>query len=268
MAKHENVNTNKSKVPGLLQAKLVDVQEFNNVISTLTTTSSLLEKTIAEFFAGTFSDFEGCKIVKIGDFLKCKLYFKPCPAKTEDGLYAVKVRGEDVINKKKFKLVDMVNTVNKLSLSKQFELEDLAKEVLAEFLIIPDAFIVDRYDPELDKVVKVRLPKNWNMYTEEVTDVINNNRFQNPLLAVTVDLIPIIAKLYGKKDKDELESFSARGIMPKDRYQYTADIVKILDPKYGQFILEIRRIDIKEMNKLSQIIGYGMVHGNIVMTRK
>lgn len=265
-----NNKTNNTQAPGLLQVKLTETEEFNNVISTLTTTSSLLEKTIADFFSGVFSDFEGCKITKIGDTLKCKLYFKPCPNKT-DGLYAVKVRGEEVINKRnQFGLVDMVNIVNQLSLSKQFELEQEAKEILAEYLIIPpsNAILKERYDGDLDKNVKIRLPKSWDPYTEEVTDVVNNSRFQNPLLGVITDLVPIVAKLYGKKDKEEVKAYSSRGIVPKDRYQYSADIVKILDPKYGQFIIEIKRIDIKEMNKLTQIIGYGMVQGNIIMTRK
>lgn len=265
-----NTETNTNKVPGLVQVKLDRNLDFNNVISTATITSKDLELKIAELFSGTFSDFEGCKIIDGGNgMMKCKLYFKPCPAKTEDGIYAVKVRGEDVTQKRKnFSLRDVVNTVNMLSTSKQFELEETAQEILAEFLIIPDAKIVDRYNPDLGKVVKVRLPKNWNVYTEEITDVVNNTRFQNPYLAVTVDLIPIVAKLYGKKDQDEVDALSTRGAIPKDRYQYSANIVKVLNPTMLQYILEIRRIDINEMNRLSQSIGYGMVQGSIVMTRR
>lgn len=267
MAKHNETNTN--NVPGLVQVKLDKNEEFNNVISTSTVTSNSLEKVISELFGGTFSDFEGCKIMPVGEQLKCKLYFKPCPSKTEDGLYAVKVRGEDVTQRKKgHKLQDVVNMVNMLSTSKQFELEDVAKEILAEFLIIPDAIMVDRYNADIDKVVKVRLPKNWNVYTEEITDVVNGTRFQNPYLVVTVDLIPIVAKLYGKKDQDEVDALASRGVMPRDRYQYAVNVVKVLNPTMLQYILEIRRIDVKEMSKLSQSIGYGMVQGSIVMTRR
>lgn len=262
-------NTN---VPNLAQITLDEHESFNNVISTSTLTSSDLEKTIAELFGSTFVDFEGCKIVPMGvqgqETLKCKLYFKPHMSKG-DGLYAVKVRGEAAANpKSKFSLIDVVNTVNMLSTSKQFDLEDLAKELLAEFLIIGDATLVDRYNPELGKVVKVRLPKNWNNYVSEIADTVGNTRFQNPYLVVTLDLIPIVAKLYGKKDPDEVESLSARGIVPKDRYQYAVNIVKVLNPTINSYILEIRRIDIKAMDKLSQSIGYGVMTGNIVMTRR
>lgn len=264
-----NHNETTNKVPGLMQIKLEKNQEFNNVISTATVTSAGLEKTISELFGGTFDDFEGCKIMPGGETLKCKLYFKPCPAKTEEGFYAVKVRGEDVTNRRqKFNLLEVVNTVNMLSTSKQFELEDEAKEILAEFLIIPDAKLEDRYNADLGKVVKVRLPKNWNMYTEEVTDVINGTRFQNPYLVVTLDLTPIVAKLYGKKDQEEVDSLAAKGAIPKDRYQYAVNVVKVQNPTIHQYILEIRRIDINEMNRLGQSIGYGMVQGNIVMTRR
>lgn len=273
MAEHEMKNNTPKK---LVQVTLEEYENFNNVIATATVASTSLEKKIAELFGSTFEDFEGCKIVPAGvpggETLKCKLYFKPCFTKG-DGLYAVKVKGEDLSpNKKKtVPLVDLVNTVNMLAASKQFDLEDIAKELLAEFLIIgPDAAkMEDRYNEDLGKVVKVRLPKNWNAFTEEITDTINGTRFQNPYLVVNLDLIPIVAKMYGKKDADELKALAGKGIMPKDRYQYAVNIVKVLNPTMRQYILEIRRIDIKEMEKLAQSIGYGMITGgNIVMTRR
>lgn len=259
-------NTN---VPKLVQIKLDKPEEFNNIIATSTVRSTSLEKRISEFFGSAFTDFEGCKIMPIGETLKCKLYFKPTVNKGEDGIYAVKVRGEDISNRtRNFKLADIVNTVNKFSKAKQFELTDLAKELIAEYLIIPDAVIVDRFNEELNKVVKVRLPRNWDNYTEEITDVNNATRFQNPYYVVIVDLIPIIAKLYGKKDQTEIDTYASRGAIPKDRYQYAVNIVKILNPTMLQYILEIRRIDLKEMDKLTQSIGYGMVQGNVIMTRR
>ena len=156
-----------------------------------------------------------------------------------------------------------------LATSKQFELEDTAKELLAEFLIISNAKVVDRYDEEKDRIVKVRLPQNWNAFTEEITDTtIPNSRFVNPYLVVTLDLLPIIAKLYGKKDENEVKEFATRGAIPKDRYQYSVSIVKVLNPVMKSFILEIRRIDTKALNELGQSIGYGVMTGNIVMTRR
>lgn len=260
--------TNNKNVPKLIQVKLDKFEEFNSIITTSTERSNALETKISEFFGSTFVDFEGCKIMPIGDSLKCKLYFKPTPNKGE-GIYAVKVKGEDIANRgRNFKLADVVNTVNKLARSKQFELEDMAKEILAEYLMISDAHIVERYNEETDKIVKVRLPKNWDPYTEEITDVNGINRFQNPYFAVVLDLVPIVAKLYGKKDQTELDRFAGTGALPKDRYQYAVNVVKVLNPTMLQYILEIRRIDIKEMDRLSQSIGYGMVQGNIIMTRR
>lgn len=264
---------NTTNLPKLVQVTLDEYESFNNVISTATLTSSDLEKKIAELFGSTFVDFEGCKIVPMGtpggETLKCKLYFKPCFSKG-DGLYAVKVKGEGITANnrgKKSNLLDLVNTVNMLAVSKQFDLEDIAKEILAEFLIIPDANIVDRYNEDIGKAVKVRLPKNWNNYTEEITDTVNGTRFQNPYLVVNIDLVPVVAKMYGKKDEEELKAYADRGIMPKDRYQYAVNIVKVTNPTMRQYVLEIRRIDIKEMERLSQSIGYGMVTGSIIMTR-
>lgn len=254
----------------LTQVIIKENESFNDVISTATLTSGDLETKIAELFGSTFVDFEGCKILPIGDQLKCKLYFKPCFDKG-DGLYAVKVKGENVApNKKTLNLATIVNTVNMMSSAKQFELEDIAKEILAEFLILSpnDAKVETRLNEELGKEVKIRLPKNWNQFTEEITDVVTGTRFQTPYLAVTLDLIPIVAKMYGKKDPSEVAALAGRGIIPRDRYQYAVNVVKILNANMNQFILEIRRIDIKVMNDLSQAIGFGMVTGNIVMTRK
>lgn len=268
MANKTNETNKVKNVPNVPKLAHIEVETdtFNNVISTATLTSSSMEKKVSELFGGAFDDFEGCKIVPVGEALKCKLYFKPCMAKTEDGVYAVKVRGE--INKKKpSSFSEMVNVVNMMSTSKQFELEETAKELLSEFLVIPDAVMVDRYNEELDKVVKVRLPKNWNMFTEEVTDVIQNTRFQQPYLVVTVDLVLLAAKIWGKKDAKEVEDMKGTGI-PKDRYQYQVKVVKVLNPTMYSFILEVRRIDIREMNALAQSIGYGMVSGNLVMTRR
>ena len=263
-----NLQQQKPNVPKLVQLDLPEQEEFNNVISVLTTPSVKIEKKIAELFSSIFADFDGCKIIQgpINEPLKCKLYFKPCMNKG-DGLYAVKVRGEDIKAKKQSSFSAMVNTVNMLYNSKQFDLEDIAKEILAGFVYAPDANVVDRYDEELGKVVKVRLPKNWNPYLEEVTDVIANTRFQNPYLVVTVDLTLLISKLFGKKDLEEVKALKPRGITPKDNYQYSVSVVKNLNPSTRSYILEIRRIDIKALEELSQSIGYGAITGSIVMTR-
>lgn len=264
-----------ARVPKLVQLKVKSTKEFDNIISTSTRTSSDLEKDIADLFGAVFQDFEGCKIMPLQipgqpDSLKCKLYFKPVMTKVE-GVYAVKTRGEDIVKPNKGRCLDLsevVNTINMLSNSKQFELEDIAKEILSEFLIIADAKIVDRYSTELDKVVKVRLPKNWAAYTEEIVDTVTNTRFQNPYLAVTLDLLPIVEKLYGKKDPEEQKMLKERNQIAKDRYQYSVNIVKVINPKMLSYILEIRRMDKVELNRLAQSIGFGMVSGNIVMTKK
>lgn len=263
-----------TQVPALVQLTVKDHAKFDNVISTATVTSASFEKQISNLFGSVFEDFEGCKIVSTPAAqgpLKVKLYFKPVMNKTDGGLYAVKVRGEGVTKPSKGNkplLSDMVNTINMLATSKQFELEDTAKELLAEYLMISDAKIVDRYNADLDKVVKVRLPKNWNQYTEEIVDPVGNTRYTNPYLVVTLDLLPIVAKLYGKKEEEEVKEFAAKGAIPKDRYQYSVSIVKVLNPTVGSYILEIRRIDTRALNELAQSIGYGTVSGNIVMTRK
>lgn len=262
-----------TKLPKLAQIEVGETVEFNNIISTATVTSSELEKHISELFGSTFVDFEGCKIIgQQSESLKCKLYFKPVTVKGE-GLYAVKVRGEEVFNKRKaeLSLAASVNFVNKLTGSKQFELENLAKELLAEFLIIDpkNTTIIYRYNEDIDKDVQVRLPKNWNQYIEELSDNDPRNpQFHNPYLAVVVDLLPIVAKLYGKKDPEELKALSIKGLLPRDRYQYSVNIVKFLNANMGSYILEIRRIDIKELNKLANTIGCGNVNGGILMTRR
>lgn len=266
--------TKTTNVPKLAQIELGEELKFNNIISTATVTSSELEKQISELFGSTFVDFEGCKILPVQqagqpESLKCKLYFKPVTVKGE-GVYAVKVRGEESI-KGKGRVTDLatvINTINMYSNSKQFELEDFAKELLAEFLIIQDAKTVNRFNEDLGREVLVRLPKNWNAYTEEVSDVTANPRFQNPYLAVTLDLLPIVAKLYGKKDPEEVKAFSIKRTLPKDRYQYSVSIVKVLNAMVRSYILEIRRIDTKELNVLANSIGYGNVSGNILMTRR
>lgn len=268
-----NIETTTNTKP-LVQITLPKNEEFNDVISTATLTSSTLEKKIAEFLGATFEDFEGCKIVPQGapgqpSELKVKAYFKPCMSKVDNLLYAVKVRGEEAkVKGKNVGLSQVVNMVNQLSAAKQFDLEDIAKELLAEFLIIPDANIVDRFNEDLGKVVKVRLPKSWNAFTEEITDVVGATRFQTPYLVVTLDLRLIVAKLYGKKDEAEVKAFAARGAVPRDRYQYDVQIVKVINPTIKSFVLEVRRIDTKAMDALSQAMGYGMVTGNIVMTKK
>lgn len=276
MAEQVKANNNQNNVPMLVKFEVPKTLEFNDVISTATVTSSDLEKEIANFFGSTFVDFEGCKILPAQvpgqpETLQCRLYFKPSKTKGE-GLYAVKVRGEELVNPnskgKNIRLSEVVNTINMLSTSKQFELDEIAKEMLSEFLIVTDAKVVDRYDEEFDRVVKVRLPKNWNSYVEEVTDTVGNTRFQNPYLVVTLNLLPIVAKLYGKKDEVEVKTLEPRGITPKDRYQYSVTVVKVLNPLMSSLILEIRRLDTKALNSLAHSIGYGMVTGNIVMTRR
>lgn len=272
MANKEN---NTKNVPNLVQIEVTEPASFNDVISTATVTSSNLEKKIAELFGSVFQDFEGCKITPVGvqggEVLKCKLYFKPCFSKTDDGLYAVKVKGENInAPRKKSNLFDLVETVNALAISKQFDLEDIAKDMLASFInIAPNqAKVEDRYNEDYGKVVKISLPKNWNNFTTEITDTVNGTRFQNPYLVVDLDLIPIIATLYGKKDPEEVEKLAPTGRLPKNRYQYSVNIVKVLNPTMKQYILEIRRMDVKELEALSQNIGYGMVTGSIVMTRR
>ena len=264
--------TRTNNVPNLLQINLPDGNlVFNDVISTATLPSSELEKNISDLFGGAFDDFEGCKIEaqgNMGESLKCKLYFKPNMSKSDEGSYAVKVRGE-ISKNKPSSFSDMINTVNMLQTSKQFELEDIAKEILAEFLVIPNenAVVVDRYSTTLGKVVKVRLPKNWNPYTAEVVDQIQNTRFQNPYLVVTLELPLIVARMYGKKDEEEVKTMEGR-VIPKDRYQYQVNIVRVINPTMKSYILEVRRMDINEINKLARSIGYGMVSGSIVMTRR
>lgn len=270
MAEHKNET---KKLPQLAQIKVDEKETFNDVISTSTLTSTDLEKKISNFFGSTFVDFEGCKIVSKQingqEVLKCQAFFKPCPTKG-DGLYAVKVRGENTTSPKSnnFGIRDVVNNINMLSKSKQFELEDLAKELLAEYIIVQNPKIVERYSPELKKPVKVGLPSNWDLYVGEVSDTVGHTRLQNPYLVVTLDLIPIVAKLYGKKDPDEIDALSERGIIPRDRYQYAVNIVKVINAQINSFILEIRRIDIKAIKKLSETIGYGVMPGSIVMTRR
>lgn len=260
-----------NQVPALAQLTVVEHQEFNNIISTATVKSAELERIISNLFGSAFDDFAGSKIIlnpAVQNDLKVKLYFKPVMNKSEDGSYAVKVRGEGVAKpSKKGNLTELVNTINMLATSKQFELSDIAQELLAEFLIISDAKIVDRYDANLGKVVKVRLPKNWNAYTEEVVDPIDNTRYSNPYFAVTLDLLLVVAKLYGKKDEKELKELADKGAIPRDRYQYAVNLTKILNPTSGDYILEIRRIDLKELNKLTQSVGYGSIPGRIPMTR-
>ena len=270
MANQQNTN----KVPELLQLTVEKHSTFNDVISTATLSSSTLEKEISELFGATFDDYEGCKITPVGppnqQVLKCRLYFKPAFTKSQDGFYAVKVRGENINNQKRkgSSLAELVSTVNQLAVSKRFDLEEDAKELLAEFLMISDARIVERFNVDLGKVVNVRLPKNWNQYTEEITDAMTGTRFQTPYFVVNLDLLPIVSKMYGKKDAAEVAKYASRGIIPKDRFQYAVNIVKVLNPTMKQFILEIRRIDIKQMESISQSIGYGMVTGNIIMTRR
>lgn len=257
-----------------LQLTPIDHVEFNNVIETYTLTSASLERKIAEFF-DVFNDFEGCKIMPVNGApgLKCKLYFKPCPQKTEDGLYAVKVRGEannnGTVKQGQVTIFDMVNTVNMLARSKQFELESDAQEFLAEFLVIQDAKFVDRYNEDLGKTVKVRLPKNWNNYTEEISDVVGNTRFQTPYLVVVLDLQLIVAKLFGKKDPVEEKEFAKRNAIPKDKYEYALNIAKVINPQVYSYILEIRRINKPKLQELANEIGYGYnTGGNIIMTRR
>ena len=98
-------------------------------------------------------------------------------------------------------------------------------------------------------------------------NLINNHPFIGTI-AMNLDLVPIVAKMFGKKDSDEVRALSDRGIIPKDRYQYAVNIVKVLNPTMRQYILEIRRIDTKALNELGQSIGYGVMTGNIVMTRR
>lgn len=276
MAEQKATTKTKELPPKLVQVDVPEVVPFNEIISTLTLTSTSLEKMISEFFGGIFNDFEGSKIIDMpsqngNSNLKCKLYFKPCMNKG-DGLYAVKIRGEGAISQKKsiYSLTEVVNSINMYAKAKQFELENIAKEILAEFLILghSDATPVKRYDEETGREVEVNLPKNWNAFTEEIIDPIGSTKFSNPYLAVTLDLLPILGKFYGRKDPKEVAELAARNLTPKNRYQYAANIVKVLNPTTRSYIVEIRKIDIREFDKLSQSIGYGNVSGSIVMTRK
>lgn len=266
MAKNiQTEQANKPDVPYLNQMT-VEPAEFDNIISTATKKSEEIEKLISSMFKGAFDDYKGCKIEQISGQLKCKLYFEPTMNKTEDGVYAVKAKGE-ISKKKTGGFSDFVNTVNMINTSKQYDLTEEAKELLAEFVVAQDVKIVDRFNPLLNKTVKVRLPKNWNTLTNEVADSIQYSRFQQPYLVVYADLTLLVAKIWGKKDAKELKSMEGIGI-PKDRYQYSVNVIRVLDLTLPSYILEVRRIDIKELNKLAQSIGYGNVSsGSIVMTR-
>lgn len=273
MAKQNTTPTTpNTNVPKLCQIEMKEKLPFNDIISVATLTSLDLEKSIAELFGSVFTDFEGCKIVPVqltqAGPLKCKLYFNPVMTKTDDGFYAVKVRGEAIQTKKgKNVLVsEVVSTINMLNTSKQFELNDIAKELLSEFLMISNFKVVDRYDEDNKRIVKVRLPQNWNAYMEEIVDSDKNTRYVRPYLAISLDLLPIISKMYGKKDEEEVKEFATRGATPKDRYQYSVNIARAVN--VNAFILEIKRIDIKAMDDLAHSIGYGTMTGGIVMTRR
>lgn len=273
MAK-QDLNTN---VPALVTLNVPEPLPFNDVISTLTLTSQNFEKKISEFFKAVFADFEGCKIESMQipgqpESTKVKLYFKPCTLKSDDSVYAVKIRGEKNAKNnmgKGINLSTIINTVNAINTAKQFELDEMAQEILSEYLFLSDsnAKFVDRYNEDMKKVVKVRLPKNWNLYTEEITDKVGTTGFQTPYLVVRLDLVPLVAKLFGTKDPEEEKKLAAEGRIPRDRYQYSVNIVKVLNPTMKSYILEIRRVDKKSLDTLAQSIGYGMVTGNIVMTR-
>ena len=267
MAQQEN-----KQVKSLMTIDVKEHQKFNDVISTATLTSSDLEESVASLVHSVFDDFEGCKIVQDlqSQRLVCKLYFKLAAQKTEEGLYAVKHRGElnNRVSSGHNTVADMVNSVNAMAITKNastLQLTDDAKELLAEFLLIPNnnAQFVDRYSNELNKAVKVRLPKNWNLYTEEISEPVMGN-FSNAYLVVNVDLTLLVGKLYGKKDEEEVK---VSNTMPKDRYQYAVNIVKVLNVQTKSYILEVRRIDINSMKKLTNRIGYGTIQGGIVMTR-
>lgn len=256
----------KEKLPELVQFELPELLEFNDVIRTLTLTSSDLEKSISDLVGSLFADFEGSKIFDAGNGnLKCKLYFKPCPNKVEGNIYAVKLRGENFTRKKNpYSLEDMVRTVNMISKDRKLDLEDIAKEILSEFIYTTDVEEVKRYSRELNRPVTVRLVKNWNPYIEEISDpVVPNNRFVNQYLGVTIDLLPVIWKLYGRKDKKDSENN-----IPENRYQYSVNIVKTINVMAKSYVLEIKRIDKFEVNKLARSIGFGQYTGNIIMTRR
>lgn len=263
--------TKQNNVPTLLQLEVPEPVEFNKTIQTNTLLSKDLEKNISELLMA-FDDYEGCKIVEEGGRLVCNSYFKPCMNKAEDGSYAVKVRGENVQRPagKGFSPYDLVANVNMLSRSKDYELEDSAKELLAEFLLLSnaDAILVDRYNDDLGKVVKVRLPKNWNMYTAEIVDQMQNTNFRTPYLVVKLDLQLLVAKLYGRKDPAEVVEFKKRNAIPKDRYEYYCSIVRKVNAQSLLYILEIKKVDKIEIENLMKQMGIGMVSGNIPMTRR
>lgn len=254
----------------LVQLQVDEVKEFNNVIATRTVRSKVLEEEIAGLFGSIFADFEGCKIGSAVDpknpnnkKLKCRLYFKPETNKDEKSLYAIKVNGENIINKKG-NLYDWVETVNSIKNAKTHELEFIAKEILQEFIFDPTARMEDRCD-ESGNTVKVRVITNWKPYVSEIDDAVAGG-FLTRYIAVDVDLLPIVAKMHGKKDPKEVKEGAAKGYIPRDKYQYSVTEVRMLSP--NESILEIRRLDIKEMSNLSKSIGYGMVAGNVVMTRR
>lgn len=265
----QKVNRN---LPKLVQFTLPEVEPFNDVISTLTTTSSKIETKISEVFSPVFLDFEGCKIIQTGidQPLKCKLYFRPCINKTEDGIYAVKTRAGLVNNRNKTTSVyDMVNTVNMLSSVKEYDLEDVAKDILSQFVRSSSITMVERYDEELDKNTKIKFLKDWTPFVEEVSDrVIQSSRYQTIYFAVTLDLTLLVSKLYGVKDQEMIKEFKAKGNkLPKNKYQYSASIAKILNPTTCSYIIEVRRIDMEALAELAQSIGYGTFTGSIIMTR-
>lgn len=269
MAEQKNIQNNKS-VPKLVKLEIPETVQFNDIIRVLTVPSVKIEKKITELFSSMFADYEGCKIVQnsYNDPLKCIIYFRPCMNKG-DGLYAVKLLGENNSNNKNNgRFSTMISAINMANSQKRFDLEDIAKEILAGFIYCQDTKLVERYDEELGKIVKVRLPKNWSPFIQEVDDkVVNTGVYINQYLAVTLDLTLVIGKLLGRKNPKEVNALKERGIIPKNRYQYNVSIAKTLSIGTKSYILEIKRIDIEALNELSQSIGETPIQGTIVMTR-
>lgn len=262
----------KNETPKLAQIELPEVLKFNNVISTLTTTSMELEKTISDLFGKSFEDFEGCKLVstKVNgrDILKCKLYFRPCHDKKDGGIYAIKTRGESISRhaNNPYSLRTLVETAESQK-QKQFDIEDFAKELLAEFIYVQDAKIVKRYNEDLKKTVDVRLPKNWSPYISEIRDRMMNT-VQITYVAITIDVLPVIWKLFGRKDPKEVKALAERNMMAKNRYDYNVRVAKTINIMNELYLLEIQKIDKRELEKISNVLGGGPINGSINMTKR
>lgn len=257
----------------------MDTLNFESIFSTATTTSEVLETHITEFFSTVFTDFEGCKIIPAGqgeNSLKCKLYFRPCPEtdKDKNKLYAINVPGTfSKTTTTGHRFSDTVKKFNYIRTAKLFELDNTAKEILANYLVLREGEyrFEKRYSKKYNNEVRIKVPNNWNRYFgEESEPVMGGGRYQNMYACVVLDLLPIVSALYGLKDKEKVKLGKEKGFTPKNCYQYSVNLVRVLNPMQNKFVIEIKRLDTELLDKLSKEVGFGLSiqPGNIVMTRK